>query len=325
MKDKVLELLSETEYVSGEDISRKLGISRAAVWKNINSLKSEGYIIESSTNRGYRIINRPDILTYEEILPFLSTAYIGRKVLHFESLDSTNTRAKEIGSGSFAEGTVIVSEEQLSGRGRLGRSWSSPKGAGIWMSLLLKPETPPTEAYKVTIIAAAAVHKALSEEGVASLIKWPNDIVLNGRKICGILTEMSAEFSRINYLVMGIGINVNTTLEEFPEEIKNKASSLRAQTGRSFNRKSVMSRILNNLEIFYDLFLQQGTIEPCIKICRENSAVIGRQVLLIEGSKSNPVEVLDINDKGHLLIKDGSSIREILSGEISLRAMDGYI
>lgn len=325
MRDEILQLLSDTEYVSGESISQCMGISRAAVWKYINSLKEEGYIIESSTNKGYRITGRPDILTYEEIKPYLKTKYIGRSLLHFDSIDSTNKKAKEIAGKGFVEGTVIVSEEQVCGRGRLGRNWFSPKGAGLWMSILLMPDIPPTEAYKITIIAAAAIHTALSEEGIRALIKWPNDIVIGSKKICGILTEMSAELSLIHYIIIGIGLNVNTTPEEFPEEIKDKASSLRVELDTAFNRKSIMSRILNNFETLYGRFIQNGSIEECISICKNNSAVVGREVLLIEGNKSSLVKVLDINHNGHLIISDNSGTREIISGEISLRSRDGYI
>ncbi len=325
MKSKVLRLLSDSFYVSGESISHTLGISRAAVWKYINSLKSEGYIIESSTNKGYKILNRPDLLTYEEVSAYLKTKFIGRNLSHYNSLASTNTKAKEIGSCDFIDGTVLVSEEQLNGRGRLGRNWSSPKSKGIWMSILLKPDIPPTEAYKVTIIAAAAVYRALAESNVCSLVKWPNDIVINNKKVCGILTEMNAELSRIHYLVIGIGINVNTSEDEFPEDIREKASSLFVESGRTFDRKVIMSSILNNYEALYKDFLTSGSIAESIAICRENSAVLGREVVLIEGNNTKVVEVIDISENGHLIVKDSNETREILSGEISVRGKNGYI
>jgi BirA family biotin operon repressor/biotin-[acetyl-CoA-carboxylase] ligase len=325
MKTKVLNMLSEDSYVSGEGISDALGISRAAVWKYINTLKSEGYIIESSTNKGYIIVGRPDTLTAAEVNPFIKTEIIGKNIVHFDTISSTNTKAKELANDNCPNGTIIVSEEQTSGRGRLGRQWVSPKGKGIWMSIILRPDIPPMEAYKVTIIAAAAVHGALTENGVASLIKWPNDIIIDGKKICGILTEMNAELSNIHYLVIGIGINVNTESLEIPEDLKDKASSLKIQTNKHFNRKVLFGSIINHFEPLYTQFVSTGSIESSIAVCRENSAVLNRDILLIESNKSTAVKVVDINNNGHLLVQEGSAIREVLSGEVSLRAKDGYI
>lgn len=325
MKTKVLNLLSEENYISGESISDAIGISRAAVWKYINALKNEGYIIESSTNKGYKIVGRPDILTSKEVEPFLKSKLIGSNIVHFDTINSTNTKAKELAADNCPDGTVIVSEEQTSGRGRLGRQWVSPKGKGIWMSIVLRPEISPMEAYKVTIIAAAAVHGALSQHGINAQIKWPNDIIIGGKKVCGILTEMNAELSKIHYLVIGIGINVNTEASEIPEDLKDKASSLKIQAGKTFDRKSIFGSILNHFEPLYNDFINTGSIAASIDVCKKYSAVLNREILLIEGNKSSSVKVIDINNNGHLLIEENGITREVLSGEVSLRAKDGYI
>lgn len=325
MKDKILNLLSEDEYISGEAISGSLGISRAGVWKYINALKLDGYQIESSTKKGYILLHRPDILTSVEIEPLLETQYIGRNILHFESINSTNIKAKELSSRGCSNGTVVISEEQSSGRGRLGREWLSPKGKGIWMSIILKPDIPPLEAYKVTIIAAAAVHSALLESGLSTLIKWPNDIVADGKKVCGILTEMNAELNSIHSLIIGIGINVNTDLQDIPNDLKDKASSLKIIGQKEFSRKSILASLLNHFEPLYNDFISSGSIEASLDICRKYSAVINKEVLLIEGTKSTKVKVKDLSDKGHLIIQDGNEVREILSGEVSLRAENSYI
>lgn len=325
MKDKILNLLSEKEYISGESISTALGISRAAVWKYINALKHEGYQIESSTKKGYIILQRPDLLTSAEIQPLLKTMYIGKNIVHFETIGSTNLKAKELANNGCANGTVIVSEEQVSGRGRLGREWLSPRSKGIWTSIILKPEIPPMEAYKLTIIAAAAVHCALLENGLSTLIKWPNDIVVDDKKVCGILTEMNAELNSIHSLIIGIGINVNTDLSDLPDELKDKASSLKIVAKRSFNRKSILASLLNHFELLYNDFINTGSIEGSLSICRKYSAVINREVLLIEGSKSTKVKVKDISANGHLIIEDGDKVREIISGEVSLRGENSYI
>lgn len=324
MKAKILNLLSEDEYISGESISTSLGITRAAVWKYIKALKQEGYLIESSTKKGYIIVERPDLLTSAEIQPLLKTKYIGKNLSHFESINSTNLKAKELAS-TCHNGTIIVSEEQTAGRGRLGRDWLSPRAKGIWMSVILKPEIPPMEAYKVTIIAAAAVHSALLENGISTLIKWPNDIVAEGKKICGILTEMNAELNSIHSLIIGIGLNVNGNLSDIPDELRDKASSLKILAKKNFCRKTILASILNHLEPLYDDFINTGSIETSLTICRKYSAVINKDVLLIEGNKSSKVKVIDISSEGHLIIEDGARKREIISGEVSLRAENSYI
>ena len=325
MKDKILNLLSEKEYISGESISASLGISRAAVWKYINALKLEGYQIESSTKKGYIIIKRPDILTSAELQPLLKTQYIGKNIVHFESIGSTNVKAKELASKGYPNGTVIISEEQVSGKGRLGRSWLSPRGKGIWMSIILKPEIPPMEAYKVTIIAAAAVHSALLDMDLSTLSKWPNDIVAEGKKVCGILTEMNAELNSIHSLIIGIGINVNTDLSDIPEDLRDKASSLKIIAKKTFNRKAILASILNHFEALYNDFIGSGSMGSSLSICRKYSAVINKEVLLIEGNRSTKVRVKDISDNGHLIIQDGATVREVISGEVSIRGENSYI
>ncbi|NLZ48373.1 MAG: biotin--[acetyl-CoA-carboxylase] ligase [Clostridiales bacterium] len=325
MKDKILNLLSEDEYISGESISASLGISRAAVWKYINALKLEGYKIESSTKKGYLLLNRPDILSSAEIQPLLKTQYIGKNIFHFQSINSTNLKAKELANNGCPNGTVIISEEQSSGRGRLGRDWISPYGKGIWMSIILKPEIPPMEAYKVTIIGAAAVHSALLENGLSTLIKWPNDIVVEGKKICGILTEMNGELNKIHSLIIGIGINVNVDLSDIPMDLKDKASSLKILAKKDFSRKIILASLLNHFESLYDAFINTGSIEDSLYICRKYSAVINKEVLLMEGRKSTKVKVKDISNNGHLIVQDGATLREVISGEVSLRCENSYI
>ncbi len=183
MKNEILKILKKnTDYfISGESISEDFNVSRSAVWKHINTLREEGYEIESQSRRGYKLINSPDILTYEEIEEYLKTEFIGRNIQYFESLSSTNIKAKEIAM-EMPEGSIIISEEQTNGKGRLGRDWTSPKGKGIWMSIILKPDLEPTEVAKLTLIGAAAVHQGLEEMGINSKIKWPNDIIIENKK-----------------------------------------------------------------------------------------------------------------------------------------------
>ena len=183
-------------------------------------IKEDGYEIEAISRKGYRIISSPDILTFEEIKEFLSTQYIGKNIIYYDSIGSTNSIAKKLAESGEEHGTVIISEEQTTGRGRLGRNWISPKYKGIWMSIILRPNIVTENISQITLIGAAAVQKAIMKMGIKTSIKWPNDIVLNSRKVCGILTEMSGEIDHINYLVMGIGINVNLEEEDIPEGSK---------------------------------------------------------------------------------------------------------
>lgn len=328
MKNKILELLknSEENFISGERISESLGITRAGIWKYMKLLKEEGYEIESFTKKGYRLLSSPDLLSYEEIKPFLKTEFLGRNLLYFDSLDSTNTKAKELANLNAPNGTVLVSEEQTLGRGRLGRSWVSPKYKGIWTSFILRPNLEPIKIGIVTQIAAAAIHKALLEEGIPSQIKWPNDIVINGKKTCGILIELSCEINFINYVVVGIGINVNLDKEDLPEELLDKATSLKIESEKIISRKRLLASLLNNFEILYKNLIETDSASSSIDICKEASAVIGKEIRIIQGQKVIEARALDINDEGNLIVQylDGS-VKAVFSGEVSVRGKDGYI
>ncbi|WP_287823558.1 biotin--[acetyl-CoA-carboxylase] ligase [Clostridium sp.] len=328
MKDEILRLLKGNAegFISGQEISEKFGVSRTAIWKYINQLKIDGYEIEAISKKGYRLISSPDILTNEEIAGSLNTKYIGRSIIHFDSIDSTNNKAKELASLDEKNGTVIISEEQTMGKGRMGRNFISPKGKGIWMSIILKPDINPLNVAMVTQIGAAAINKAFREMKIETLIKWPNDILLNKKKICGILTEMSAELTKVNFLVMGIGINVNLDEADFTEEVREMATSVKIETGKSLSRKEIVSRILNNFEVLYEDFIEREDVEKTISICRENSILIGREIRVIKRENSINAKVLDIDNKGELVVQYEDGKREnLISGEISIRGMKSYI
>jgi BirA family transcriptional regulator, biotin operon repressor / biotin---[acetyl-CoA-carboxylase] ligase len=328
MKENILELLkiNNQSFLSGEKISKELGVSRASVWKYINLLKRDGYCFESSSRKGYRLISTPDILTSEEISNKLKTDFIGKKLIHFDTIDSTNLKAKEMAALGEEDGTIIFSEEQTAGRGRLGRQWVSPKNKGIWMSIILRPDINPMFASRITLIAAAAVYKATLQVGVQTLIKWPNDIVLNNKKVCGILTEMSAELNKIHYLVIGIGVNVNIANEDLPDELKSSATSLRIESGRIIDRKVLSANILNNFELLYKEFLQSYSIKTSVEICRNNSVLIGKEVRIINGNSEIRAKAIDINDEGELLIEhESGKIEVVFSGEVSMRGLYGYV
>lgn len=324
MKDKILNLLKKNQnsFVSGESLSEDLGVSRAAIWKYIKKLKEEGYEIESMSKNGYKLISSPDILTKNEIEELLNTKYIGRNIIHLDSVNSTNIKAKELASNGEANGTTIISEEQTSGRGRFGRNWCSPKYKGIWMSVILTPDIDPINASNITIIGAAAVFNALHSLGVQTKIKWPNDIILNNKKICGILTEMNCELNIINYIIIGIGVNVNISSEDFPDEISSKATSLKVETEINFSRKKIVSEILNHFEILYDEYIKENSLDSTIRICRENSILIGKEIQLHNKGILINARVIDINEEGLLVIEHADGRKEnIISGEVSMHEL----
>ena len=226
MKTELLKILRESDgYVSGQQLCERFHVSRTAVWKVIQQLKEEGYEVEAVKNRGYRIMTTPDVITAEEISSRLHTNWMAENCIYLESVDSTNNYAKRIAEDGTPSGTLVVADEQTGGKGRRGRSWSTPKGSNIAMTLLLRPRFRPEHASRMTLLAAMAVTCGIRRvTGLDAGIKWPNDVVVNGHKVCGILTEMNTEVDYINYVVIGIGINVNQ--KEFPEEIREIAGSL---------------------------------------------------------------------------------------------------
>jgi len=327
MKEKILKLLKDSsgEFVSGQKISEALGVSRAAIWKHINVIKEDGYGIEAISRKGYKVISSPDILTFEEIKTFLNTKYIGKNILHYDSIGSTNAKAKELAESGCDHGTVVISEEQTSGRGRLGRNWVSPKHKGIWMSIILRPNIITQNASQITLIGAAAAQKAIIKMGIKASIKWPNDIVINGKKVCGILTQMSGEIDHINYLVMGIGINVNLEEGDIPIELKDVATSLKLECGKLMDRKMLVANILNIFEELYHDFVENGNITETIDVCRKNSMLIGKEIQLVSRGKIRIVKAIDISDVGELLVENDQGIIEyIVSGEVSIRGMQSY-
>lgn len=329
MKEKVLQELKNHEghYISGEEISVNLQVSRTAIWKCINQLKDMGYIIESQTKKGYRLLESPDSLQPQEMKGNINTEVIGRSIKFFDQVDSTNLYAKRIAEGGFLDGSVIIADEQLNGRGRMGRNWVSPKGKGIWMTIMLKPKINPADASKVTLLTACAVCKAIEEvSGLSTKIKWPNDIVLNGKKLCGILTEMSAEIDEINYLIIGIGVNVNIDLEDFPQELRDFATSMKIEKGDGVVRKELAAAIINNFERYYNGFIKTGSIRDYISEYKERSAILGKEVKVASSTFELQGTVVDISEEGQLQLElqDGS-MKEIISGEVSVRGLTGYI
>ncbi len=279
-RKKLLELFAEAngEFLSGQKISEQLGCSRAAVWKHIEELRKEGFELEAVRRLGYRIISTPDKVTANEIQLGLKTEKLGHTIHFFDEVDSTQRIAARLAYEGAPEGTLVVAEEQKAGRGRLDRKWFSPKGTGIWMSLILRPAIPPQRAPQLTLLAAVAVSQAIQEvTGLVPDIKWPNDILLDGRKCVGILTELQADPDRVHSVIIGIGINVNQTIEQFPEDIRTIATSLAIEKGGPVKRAPLIQEILFRLERLYEQYLAHG-FRP-IKLLWEGYAVsIGKPV-----------------------------------------------
>ena len=327
MKSRIIEALKEHShtFISGEELSQKLGVSRTAVWKVIKQLKEEGYQIESVSRKGYRLIQEGDTLNSEALGVELKDSTLIQKIEHFDSIDSTNTYAKNIASDGAVEGTLIISDEQVKGRGRLGRTWTSPKGTGIWMSLILRPDIEPVHASKMTQIAAAAMNEAIIRTtGLDAGIKWPNDIILNRKKVCGILTEMSAELNTVNYIVVGIGVNVN--VEKFPEEISQTATSLKIESGEVVRRKDIVVEFIKQFEILYNTYIKEGNLQKTLEYCRSNSVTIGQKVRIIHKNETLYGEAVDLNQDGELLVKfENGEVKPVFYGEVSVRGLTDYI
>lgn len=325
MREKILKVIldNEKEFISGEELSKKLGISRTAIWKHIRILRSQGYNIESVNKKGYRLVDEPtDLLNPQNIYRNLKTKFIGKNVLHFETIDSTNDYAKKIGN-ELRDGSVIISEEQTKGKGRLGRVWESKAGEGIWMSIILKPNIIPNKAPFITLIAGASIVKALNILGVDAKIKWPNDITINNKKLSGILTELSAEIERVNYIVVGIGMNVKDT--DFEEELKDKATSLYKEN-YNLSRVDIVKEILCQFEKLYLDYIEKDDKKEVLDICRQYSAIINKEIYVIKNDQKELVDCIGINEEGNLIIKNkDGKLEEIMSGEVSIRGVKGYV
>jgi len=262
------------------------------------------------------------LLTYDNISYKLNTNIIGKKIFQFETIDSTNDYAKKIALEEL-DGTLIISEEQTKGRGRVGRQWYSKSGGGIWMSIILKPDMIPQKAPFITLIAGASIVKALNKLGVKTFIKWPNDIIINNKKVAGILTELSAEVDKINYIVLGIGINTKTI--KFSQEISEIATSLYRE-GYIISRVDIVRAILEEFEKLYLQYINKNSRKEILSICRRYSSIIGKDVYLIKEDEKELVKCLDMNEYGNLIVRtENNIIKEIISGEVSIRGVKRYV
>ena len=330
MKAEMIRLLREKkDYISGQELCDRFQVSRTAIWKIINQLKEEGYVIESKQNRGYRLLESPDIMEAYELESRMCTKWAGRKVFYKKETGSTNIDCKLLAGQGAPHGALAVTERQVSGRGRRGRGWESPAGESIYMSILCRPDFPPDRAPMLTLVMGVSVAQAVEKyTGLPAKIKWPNDVVVNGKKICGILTEMEMglETKEIQYLVIGVGINVNN--EAFPEELRDKATSLLLESGgkeHKIYRAPLVQHVMEAFEKNYELFLR--TLDLSLLKDVYNAFLVSRDA---------PVKVLDpkgeytgiarqIDDAGDLLVEtEDGEVKKVYSGEVSVRGLYGY-
>lgn len=326
MKEEILRLLRSADgYISGQELCNRFGVSRTAVWKAINQLKEAGYEIEAQQNKGYRLMAAPDLMTEAEIKSLMHTEWVAKEVLYFDTIDSTNTKAQELAEKGYPSGTLIVADKQESGKGRRGRSWVSPSGTGIFMTLMIKPDINPNNASMLTLVAALAVAKAItSVTGEEAMIKWPNDIVVNGKKVCGILTEMNAQFDYINHIVVGIGINVHN--ESFPEEISQMASSLMIEAGgKRFHRAQIIAETMSYFEQYYDTFLKTQDLSALVREYDKLLVNRNKSVRVLDPKEPFDGKAMGITPKGELIVDTWESRKLVSSGEVSVRGIYGYV
>ncbi len=321
-KEALLQFLKKNrnQWISGEQFSAELKISRAAVSKQVKSLRSQGYDIESASRKGYRMRTYPDLLLPAEIQESLKTRVFGKRDIHyFDEIDSTHTRAKYLAEQGAPEGTLVVAENQTQGRGRRGRQWHSAPGEGIYVSLILRPSIPLTGAPRITLMTAVAAAEAIrSRVDLDIRIKWPNDILVHNKKMVGILTEISTDMDAINYILVGLGLNINSRIEAFPPALREIATSIRAEIGRSVSRVAIFRAFLEYFEKSYDRF-KRNDFHHILRQWKTLSHALGQEVMVDVLGQRHYGKILDVDEDGVLILKDeNGAIQRIISGDVFL-------
>ncbi len=327
--EEILKKLRDAKgFVSGQELCTYYGVSRTAIWKVIRQLEKDGYVIEAQNNKGYRLVENEnaDLFSKVEIESKIETNWVGRNIIFHKETSSTNIDAKELAEKGEAAGTVVVADMQTAGRGRRGRGWVSPAGKDIYMTVVLRPQCRPEKASVLTLVMALAVLKAVSEQIPQKCsIKWPNDIVVNGKKICGILTEMSAELDGIHYVVIGTGINVNQ--EFLAEEIQETATALRIECGHQVNRATLVARTLYYLEKYYAIFEENWDFSGLVNEYNQFLVNRDREVCVLDPKGAYEGTARGINENGELLVerKSDGELVQVYAGEVSVRGIYGYV
>ena len=322
MDEKILQLLREHApvFLSGEEISQRLKVTRTAVWKRVKHLRSLGYEIEASTRSGYHLIRSPDLLTPSEVKPLLGTKQMGRVIHYFQTIDSTNSKAYQLALGGAKEGELVIAESQEKGRGRLGRHWFSPPFLNLYLSVILRPKIPPQQASLITLMAAVATADAIRKfTGLVPLIKWPNDILLRDRKVAGLLNEIHSEMDRIHFIILGIGVNLNVDGKMFPKEVRALATSLKKEMGQTISRKVFLRLLLQELEGWYTIFLQEGAASM-LKAWRDRAQIKGRRVKVHSFGETLVGIAVDVDSDGALILEmAGGERKRVVAGDIEYK------
>lgn len=320
-RNKLIHLLAENKdtYISGQKLSEQLNISRSAIWKHMNDLKKDGYIIEAKSKLGYRIIGYPDKITANTLQWGLNTNWLGKKIIHREVTSSTQIIAHNAAKESISRhGTIVIADEQTSGRGRMNRTWHTKKGDGMWLSMVLEPPLPPYLAPQLTLLTAVALADTIKElTPLHPLIKWPNDILFsNGKKCAGILTELQAEQDQIDYVIIGVGLNINQQLEDWPEELQQRATSLRIESGTEWSIQQIIQHFLVSFEHIYDLYIKKGF--QVVKTKWEKYGFrIGEMITIHQLNKQQKAIFYGLAEDGALLVKNAENrVERLYSGEI---------
>jgi BirA family biotin operon repressor/biotin-[acetyl-CoA-carboxylase] ligase len=322
MDEKILQLLrdSDSDFLSGEEISRRLKVSRTAVWKRMRRLRALGYGIEASTRSGYRLIRSPDLLIPSEIKSILKTKWMGKTIHYFNTLDSTNSKAYQLALNGAEEGEMVIAESQEKGRGRLGRHWFSPPFLNLYVSIILRPKISPHHASLITLMAAVATADAIQKfSGLLPLIKWPNDILLHDRKIAGLLNEIHSEMDRIHFVILGIGVNLNMSEKMFSKEIQPVATSLKMEMGQTISRKDFLQSLLQELENWYTVFIKEGNA-IILKAWRDRAHIKGRRVKVTSFGETLVGMAVDVDSDGALILETEEGKRKrVVAGDITYK------
>jgi len=306
--------------ISGAELSHQLCISRAAIWAHIEDLRALGYEVEATPHQGYRLVSSPDLLHADDLIARLGkTRIVGRDIQVFQETTSTNDVIEKLARDGVKEGAVVFAESQTRGRGRLGRKWMSPSRKGLWFSILLRPDLRPVAATQLTIMAATALRRSLdSQTGLSPEIKWPNDILIKGRKVAGVLTELNAEVDRVKYVILGIGVDVNLNSGDFPAELRKMATSLKAESGKPFPRADLAIAILRELDRDYARIIE-GKFTEVADEWESHCTTIGHEVIIRCGQREIHGQAEALGEEGALLVRtEHGRLESVIGGDVTV-------
>lgn len=315
-RDKILSLFRSNPdvFVSGQEISQSLNISRAAVWKQVELLRDQGFEIEAQRSKGYRLVDGPDLLIATDIEAGLDCQFIGTSLVCLPEIDSTNARVRQLAEQDAAEGTVVIADRQSAGKGRLGRRWESPSAVNLYCSILLRPQIPVQQAPQLTFLSAVAVAETLKQRYQLSVkVKWPNDVLVSGKKIAGLLNEMNAETEQIHFVILGIGVNLNMTADQFPKELNYPATSVLLERGEEIDRVAFIREFLQRIDRYYAEFLQDG-FGPIRRRWEALCDLMNQRVQIDQGLQGTVVG-LDTDGALRLQLDDGR-VERIIAGDV---------